>query len=275
MLLTGPTTSNSPRASEGGHWYDRDGTPRYEVRAKNGQMRPATLRDARKFGWYPGCTSIIRCAAAPGLERWKIDQHILASLTLPRIPGESNDQLVARIKADADEQAKKARERGTEVHAAIQGHFEGTPPAEEFWPYVKGILAVLEANFGERNWIPELPVAHPLGFGTKSDLHCRGELPIVLDFKGVDCATEEEMAALKTYDEHDQQLAATREALLLREARCGIVFYSRPNSGLARVVEVDEADLVAGWDAFRGLANYWKATRRYYPELWTPEKVAA
>jgi hypothetical protein len=62
MVLTGATMS---RPSESGHWYDRDGSPRYEVKAKDGSMRPATLRDARKFGWFPGVTSIIRCAAAP------------------------------------------------------------------------------------------------------------------------------------------------------------------------------------------------------------------
>ena len=79
-------------ASQGQHWYDRDGTPRYEVRAKDGSMRPATLRDARKFGWYPGVTSIIKCAAAPGLERWKAEQTILSALTLPRSEGEGSDE---------------------------------------------------------------------------------------------------------------------------------------------------------------------------------------
>lgn len=263
-----------PRASESGHWYDRDGTPRYEVPTADGKgKRAATLKDARKNGWYPGVTTIVRCAAAPGLERWKIDQAILASLTLPRVDGESSDALLARIRQDADEQARKARERGTEVHAAIQGHFEGTPPSEEFLPYVHGIVRVIEANYGRREWIAELPVAHSLGFGTKADLHCRGELPIILDFKGAEFDPAG-MAELATYDEHHIQLGATREALRMPEARCGIVFYSRNVPGLARVIEVDEEDLVRGWDMFRGLHNYWKASKRYYPELWTA-KVAA
>jgi hypothetical protein len=46
MVLKEPRS----RPSEGGHFYDRDGTPRYEVVGSNGKVRPATLRDARKFG---------------------------------------------------------------------------------------------------------------------------------------------------------------------------------------------------------------------------------
>src|SRR5688572_11137517 len=114
--------SDIPRASESGHWYDRDGTPRYEVMAKNGSMRPATLRDARKFGWYPGVTSIIKCAAAPGLETWKQNQVLMAALTLPRVEGETSESLCQRIMRDSGEQARKARDKGPEIHAAIQGH---------------------------------------------------------------------------------------------------------------------------------------------------------
>jgi hypothetical protein len=271
MVLTGPTT----RPSESGHWYDRDGTPRYDVRAKDGTMRPATLRDARKFGWYPGVTSIIKCAAAPGLDRWKEEQAILAALTLPRVAGESNEALLARIRADAGEQARKARERGTEIHAAIQGHYEGTPPDVDLLEYVHGVTESLRANFGEQQWITEEPCAHPLGFGTKADLRCA---VILNDFKGSEF-TKADMGELKTWDEHHMQLAATREALHhkhpgLRIEECAITYVSRTVPGLCRPIRVDEEDLQRGWDMFRGLLNYWKAKNKYWPELWSA-KVAA
>jgi hypothetical protein len=35
--------SEAPHVKESGHWYDRDGTPRYEVLDAKGKMRPATL----------------------------------------------------------------------------------------------------------------------------------------------------------------------------------------------------------------------------------------
>src|SRR5688572_4919226 len=237
----------TPRASEGGHWYDRDGTPRYEVPAKDGSMRAATLRDARKFGWYPGLTSIIKCAAAPGLENWKRDQVLMAALTLPRVEGETCETLCARIMADSGEQAKKAREWGTNFHAAIQGHCEGTPPDEEFWPHVKGVNAAIAENFGLQVWQTERPCAHVLGYGTKADLSCAS---IVLDFKGSEF-DEAKAPKLKTWDEHAMQLAATREALLLPGADCAIVYVSRNVTGLCRVIRIDEPELAQGWDMFR------------------------
>lgn len=277
------TSEMIPRASESGHWYMRDGTPCYDVPAKDGTMRPATLRDARKLGLYPGVTSIIKCAAAPGLEKWKQDQVLMAALTLPRVEGETSEQLCARIMQDSQEQARKARDRGTEIHAAIQGHYEGKAPSEEMWPFVKGVTEAIRANFGKGPWIAERPCAHPLGYGTKADLFRASEWnddlqdvddsPVVLDFKGSDF-TAEEAPTLKTWDEHAMQLAATRKALALPEAECGIVYVSRTVPGLCRLIRVDEAQLIRGWDMFSALAAYWKATRGYYPERWQAKEAA-
>lgn len=256
------------RASEGGHWYKPDGTPVYEVPAKDGTMRPATLRDARKLGLFPGVTTIIRCAAAPGLEKWKQDQVLMAALTLPRVDGETSEQLCARILADSGEQARKARDRGTQIHAAIQGHYEGEAPSEELWPYVKGVSEAIEQNFVNRDWTPECACAHPLGYGTKADLYCAG---IVLDFKGSEF-TEEEAPKLKTWDEHAMQLAATREALHMPKAECAIVYVSRTVPGLCRVIHVDEPELGQGWLMFQGLLDYWQAKNNYFPQT---QRVAA
>lgn len=252
------------RASESGHWYDRDGSPRYEVAAKDGTMRAATLRDARKFGWYPGCTSIIKCAAAPGLELWKRDQVLMAALTLPRIDGETSEQLCARILADSGEQARKARDKGTEIHAAIQGHYEGRAPSEEMWPFVQGAVKAIDANFPGCQWVAEQPCANPMGYGTKADLSAAN---VVLDFKGSEF-DEAKAPTLKTWDEHAMQLAATRMALDLPGAECAIVYVSRTVPGLSRVIRVDEPQLEAGWSMFCALLDYWQAKNGYFPQAW-------
>jgi hypothetical protein len=259
-----------PRASEGQHWYDRDGTPRYEVMAKNGSMRPATLRDARKNGWYPGVTSIIKCAAAPGLELWKRNQSVLSALTLPRKGDETHDALLAAIRSDAEEQARKAREWGTRFHAAIQGHYEGQAPDVEMWECVKGAVEVIDANFPGCMWTPEVPCAHPIGYGTKADLSSAN---VVLDFKGSDF-TRETMGTLKTWDEHHMQLAATREAIRKPNADCAIVYVSRTVPGLCRLIRVDEPDLMQGWAMFKALHSYWCAKSDYYPALWSQKEAA-
>ena len=55
------------RASESSHWYTREGAPKYTVEAKNGNLRNTTLADARKMNLVPSVTTIIGCAAKPGL----------------------------------------------------------------------------------------------------------------------------------------------------------------------------------------------------------------
>ena len=75
------------RASESQHWYDRDGNPAYSVIAKNGIPRPTTLRDARKLNLVPSVTTVLSCASKPALEAWKLNQMMLACLTLPQVEG--------------------------------------------------------------------------------------------------------------------------------------------------------------------------------------------
>jgi hypothetical protein len=107
--------------AESTHWYDRDGKPAYTVKAKDGSPRPTTLRDARKLALVPSVTTIIKCASAPGLERWKLDQMLHAALTLPRGSTEPEAEWIGRVWADSKETASKAADRGTSIHAAIQG----------------------------------------------------------------------------------------------------------------------------------------------------------
>lgn len=250
------------RASESGHWYARDGTPVYEVpRAKGDGMRAATLADARKLGLFPGVTSIIKCAAAPGLEIWKSQQVLLSALTLPRVEGESNEALCSRIMADSGEQARKARDRGTEIHAAIQGHYEGKAPSEDMWPFVKGVSLMLLENCGEQDWVAEKPCANRMGYGTKADLHSH---EWVIDFKGSDFDAGT-VATLKTWDEHAMQLSATRAALSLPGAECAIVYVSRTTPGLCRLIRLNESELMRGWGMFCALLDYWQTKNNYHP----------
>ena len=81
------------KAEQSSHWYTQDGKPFYEIENKSapGTMRRVTLRDARKLNLVPSVTTITGVISKPQLEAWKIEQAILASLTLPRTPKESDD----------------------------------------------------------------------------------------------------------------------------------------------------------------------------------------
>jgi len=254
-------TGVTPHIAEGMHWYDSRGLPAYTVKAKDGTDRPATLRDARKLNLLPSVTSIIRCAAAPGLEHWKQNQVLMAALTLPKQENESEQDYMNRIMQDSKEQARKAAERGTEIHAAIQGYYEGKSVHKGLWMFVENVVEAVKDWAGEQEWTPEQSFAHGLGFGGKVDLSSQG---YVLDFKTKDWDYE---GTLKVWDEHAMQLAAYRVGLSAENAKCAIVFVSTKVPGLVHLAPVKEEHLQRGWQMFQGLLAYWKAKNDYQPKL--------
>lgn len=241
-------------AAESTHFYTQDGEPAYEVpNASKGGMRPTTVRDAKKLGYLPSVTTIIRCADRPALTNWMVDQGILAALTLPRNAGELEADWLKRVKQDSREQARKAAERGTAIHAAIQGHYEGQQPSEADWPYVQGAMKAV----GLGTWEPERSFAHKLGFGGKVDLSNDG---MVLDFKTKEFGHDDD---LRTWDEHAMQLAAYRQGLNVQKAKCAICYVSVNNPGVARMIEIPEDELERGWNCFMALLLFWQAKNRY------------
>lgn len=245
-------------ASESGHWYDADGTPRYTIVGKNGKERASTLRDAREHGWVPSVTTIIGCAAKFGLEKWKAEQLLLAGLTLPRLDGEAESDWIARVWEDSKQQAKQAAERGTQIHAAIEAHYAGPHMcSEELIPWVQSINMLLMQTFGYQEWRPEKSFAHALGYGGKVDLHSDS---VLLDFKGKDGRDK-----FKVWHEHGMQLAAYARGLWGNERpwasldmRAGIIFFDRTEP-YCEYHEVKAADLERGWRMFEALLSYWKA----------------
>ena len=250
-------------ASESGHWYAPNGEPRYTILAKNGIERATTLRDARKEGWYPSVTGIIRCAAVPGLEKWKRKQLGLALLTLPRLPDETEDAFLLRAEKDAEEQALKAREKGTEIHGYLESYFrdQAVPGIPTAYDHIHGCAKLLLAEVGKQEWRVERSYAHALGYGCKIDLH---SAEWVIDYKSKEF-TLAQADDLVTYDEHHMQLAANRRAAGIPKARCAIVFVSQSEAGLSVFRPVCEDDLVRGLAMFDALHAYWKAANRYDP----------
>jgi hypothetical protein len=240
--------------SEAGHWYDAlTGEPRYTVIGANGQERASTLRDARKHGWVPSVTTILQAAAKPGLERWKAEQVLMAGLTLPRLPDEPEKAWTARVWEDSKQQAQKAAERGTIIHAAIEKWFSTGEVDADYMRWIGAVSDLMDA-FGSQTWLPEKSFASPLGYGGKVDLHSAN---VVLDFKTKDGT----LAKVECYDEHYMQVAAYAQGLGIGDAACGIVFVRRDEPE-ARLVMHAAEDTRRGWAMFQALLAYWKAANR-------------
>jgi hypothetical protein len=243
--------------AESGHWYDRFGQPAYTVIGKNGKERNTTLRDARTMDLVPSVTTVMKVAAAPGLERWKQEQVLLSALTLPKAENESESDWINRIMEDSKEAGRKAADRGTEIHYQIQRHFEGMSVLDEFNRHVKGCDAALREHFGQQRWVCEKSFANMLGYGGKVDMHAEG---IVVDIKTKDFGPDDKVSG---FDEHLMQLAAYRAGLSMPTARCANVFVSRSHPGLAVVVEWTAEELTKGWAMFTRLLSYWQIKNDY------------
>ena len=249
------------RAAESLHWYQRDGTPQYTVTAKNGNERATTLADARKMNLVPSVTTILNVAAKPGLERWKQEQLLLAAMTLPRAQDEDEKSFIDRVVVDSKEQGKKAAERGTRIHEAVESFYNGVMLAE-MAEYQVGVYNEIEKVYDVTRFEPEKAFAHELGFGGKVDLHTRKykDTGLVLDVKSKEFTDPTKVDA---YDENMMQLAAYRVGLDLPNAVCANVFVSATKPGLVIIKEWSQDDLARGWEMFQSLLRFWQIKNQH------------
>ena len=248
------------KTAESGHWYTADGSPAYTVTGKNGKERNTTVRDAREKGLVPSVTTIIGCAAKPGLDVWKQQQAILAALTLPRNDGESEEDWLARVVADSKETAKQAAERGTTVHGIIEAFYSNVY-LPELPTYVRVVETAINQHFGPQLWVAEKSFAKD-GYGGKCDLISRPHHHpktdgFVVDFK----TTEKDVDKLDYYFDHQMQLAAYRHGFDMPNARCAIV-YVNATENKAKLLEIPDADLRIGWECFSHLLAFYRAKNK-------------
>jgi len=229
-------------ASEGGHWYTSDGVPAYTqeiASGKNkGKERPTTIRDARKLGLVPSVTTITGILDKPALTAWKCRQAV-EKVTNP------------------DYKPDTSAEKGSKIHGAIE-HWLETGKVRRGY---RGYINVVERVLGE------LGIEHPISersfatteFGGAVDLHDK-EANIILDFK-----TKKEVETGKDYhyDEHAMQLAAYREGLGMKGAKCYNLFLSRTTPDNYSLHEWEEEDVQRGWAIFYHLKEVWMLTRRF------------
>jgi hypothetical protein len=253
--------AKEPRASESNHWYTREGVPMYTVEAVKGGQRNTTLRDARKLNLVPSVTTVLNVAAKPALTQWLLNQVLLAALTLPRRDLEPEDQYIARILDDSKEQGRSAADAGTDIHASIQGFYEGKTLLDETHrEHVAGCDVRLHEAFGLQSWVAEKAFSHELGFGGKCDLHSVEGDGIVADIKTKEF---DDPKKVEGYDEHLMQLSAYRVGLGIPNARCANVFVSRSVKGLVVVKEWSQEDLARGWDMFQHLLAFWQLKNKH------------
>jgi hypothetical protein len=259
MIVIAPA-GHKPPEQESQHWYFRDGRPCYEVEKKAGGLRPTTLTDARKLGLVPSVTTVLSVLAKPALTTWKVQQGILAALTLPRREDEPESDWLDRIMEDSGQQAKSAAEEGTRIHDACECSFKGRPVEDRYQPHVAAVHAKLTELFPTvSDWVAEASFASLLGYGGKVDLHSPST-GIVVDFKGKDGDFSD--GKKLAYDQH-YQLAAYQRGLNLPVNACANLFVSRTHPGKVAAHVWSESDIAKGWTVFAATCDVWRALKGY------------
>lgn len=253
---------------EGGHWYDVHGNLVQTVPSADGKKQvKCTLRHAKVHDLARGCTSIIGSCDKPALTRWKMEQVALAACTLLRIDGETPESYQLRLLDEAQTIGRTSAAEGNRVHAQIQRHYQLAPVEPAYQEHVDGAARELD-ELGCDEWRVEVPCVSRFGYGTMADLvGYRNSRPVML----VDTKTKDgslaELMAMRLYDEHFMQLAATIEALGLDPRTMGtaILLVSRTHPGSCRLVPVDLEEIQRGWSLFRPLLAYTHAKDSHKP----------
>jgi ATP-dependent exoDNAse (exonuclease V) beta subunit len=248
---------------EGGHWYDFDGEARHTILSAKGEPRATTLRDARKFNWLPSVTTVMKVLAAPELDRWKQQQVLMASLTLPQHPRrERRAVYCARILEDAFKQVEDAADLGTDIHKALEHHFQGLPYAPEMEKYISPVKKwVAENNI--KFLSHELRLVNPeVGYaGTTDALIEKDGALYVLDYKSRKTKPEYKITP---WGKEPMQIAAY--ATIAGATRGVNLYISTTEPGRIGEAWYDEETIAREYEAFKHVCALWQHINNYKPK---------
>ncbi len=245
-----------PVESEASHWYDpKTAEPKHSVERSDGQgQRPTTLRDARKFGWVPSTTNVLRVLDKPALNAWKTEMACLTVLTAPRLEGEQLDAFVHRVlheEKQQEQEGAKARNLGTDIHAAAELALKGQPYDTALSVYVEPAIAEI-LRTGRVVATEKIVVGDR--YAGKLDCMTQGnDLLTLWDIKSAKTLPKTE-----SYWEHQCQTASYAKAvenpgrLRIQTAN---VYVSTIEPGTIKVCAQIEWE--RAWQAFKALVAYW------------------
>lgn len=265
------------------HFYNELGEPCHTVIGKNGKERKSTIRDARSNSWYPSVTTVLSdVLAKPSLDRWKFRQITDACYANPSIQGgqyiSTPDAYASDMIEKAFDQVDKAADIGTEIHSAIEAHFENQPfdfskevelpsgeniPLSNYCMWVSDWVAQKDVQINDC----ELRLVNKeYGYAglTDATISHAGNHGI-LDFKS---RRTKEGEKIKPYDEHPCQIAAYHMAKYgsIDDNSIGCNLYiSTTEPGRIEAVWYDAETLQIEWEKFQHTLAIWKILKNYQP----------
>jgi hypothetical protein len=256
------------------HWYLRDGKPYHEVAKKVGSgYRPATLADARKVAALPSVTNVLGVLAKPGLDAWKIEQGIMAALTLPRRADEPLDVFAHRVVADMGEQVEKAADFGSAIHAACEVYAlnKQVPENLRLLTFLESWYRWFDQNVERVASIEKVYVHQGYGYAGRVDMVAllRGVGWAVVDFKTQKIKRAANGTPKPTfYETWPLQLAAYRQAIAAsgaKDVRALVsVVIDSAEPGPVHVRQWGGCDF---FNSFLAALELWKYVKGYDPRV--------
>lgn len=203
---------------ENGHWYTPQGEPaHWQPKVDGSGTTPTTIRHARKLGLFPSVTTVLNALDKPALRNWLIRQAVMAVVTAPDVPGENLDAKITRIldtEQQQDQEAQLARDRGKDIHAALEAAFRGqwgaVPAGMMPW-----ILPAYETLSKHGTVLETEFILVGEGYAGQCDLSLQDkqatQVEILVDFKSTG-----NLPKKASWMEHRLQLAAYARARALR-----------------------------------------------------------
>ncbi len=250
-----------------GHWYSVLGEPRYD----------ANLRTARKDGLLPSVTTVEKIIANQGLDEWKKNQVLEASLTLTREDGESDHDFIGRIKYDSKQQARKAARLGNVIHKLAERYIMAKPlfyigHRKDVWLIFDELKKWIDANlvmpdfgFMSGEGAEIVIVNEDEGYAGKCDykgMHINGK-KLVLDFKSTfikpsDLKKDGGLMKKKIYPSWGRQLSAlqTYEPLAL-----SVIVSTNPELLGVWTYEWNADELDKAWGEFKSALQIFKSVK--------------
>ena len=256
------------------HWYLRDGRPFHEIAKKDGSgNRPVTLADARKVFALPSVTNVLGVLAKPRLDAWKIEQGIMAALTLPRQAEEPLDAFAHRVVEDMGAQVEKAADFGTAIHNACEVYAlnKQLPQDIRLLNFLEDWVRWFDSNVERVASIEQVFVHHEHGYAGRVDMVAllRGIGWCVVDFKTQKVKRSAKGEAKPAfYETWPLQLGAYRQAILASGAKDvkGIVSVV-VDSAQPGPVHVKQWTGVDYFGSFLAALELWKYVKNYDPRL--------
>ena len=264
--------------NDGQHWYDADGKPRHTYINKKGGVSKTTIREAKKFNWYPSVTTILGALDKPQLKQWAHRQ--ITDWCYASRPGEeqSADDYFAKAIEGAFQQVQDAADAGTLIHAALEAHGRGLdwdrnaqvylPQLEHAFPVhvlVDPVLEFFKAEKVEGIAFEKVLVNQEHGFAGSADLIAYTKRGVaVIDFK-----TRKTSAKYKVepYDGQPMQIAAYAKTHFrgINPVGCN-VYISTTEPGRVEACWYDEEQVKAEYAAFGHLCAVWQHLKGYRPQ---------